>query len=352
MRPAGELVLDALRAHPDRVAFEHAGTALSYRDAETTVLGLVELLAKLPPEDTVVQVRPNDPLQWLVNAACYVAGRRSAGIPPGALDAAALAERLDRIGPATVLSDVDVPAPGGPVEVASEDAVVRLGFTRGTTGPVKGVELTSGALGAVAVMLRDTLPWPDRPRVLCPEPVSGGFGNLVLPTLLRGGTFAIPDESGVDALLDAVVAYRPTVLLAMPPTFRALLDHPRAEGVDWSSLKLLIYSGTSLTDDEIDRAHALFGPVLCQVFGQVEVPKTIAYSTPADHLGPHRSSLGRPFPGIEITIDEAGELWVRGPNIARSYAFPPGSPVRDGWLRTGDLCRLEDGYLYHVGRTR
>jgi acyl-coenzyme A synthetase/AMP-(fatty) acid ligase len=347
--PIGRLVLDALPTHPDRVAFEHAGTALSYRDAETTVLGLVELLAKLPPEDTVVQVRPNDPLQWLLNAACYVAGRRSAGIPPGTPD---LADRLARIGPATVLSEVEVPAPGGPVEVASADTVVRLGFTRGTTGPVKGVELTSGALGAVATMLRDTLPWPDQPRVLCPEQVSGGFGNLVAPTLLLGGTFVIPERSDVDALLDAVVAYRPTVLLVMPPTFRALLDHSRAAGIDWSSLELLVYSGTSLTGDEIDRAHALFGEVLCQVFGQVEVPKTIAYSTPADHLGPRRSSLGRPFPGTEIRIDQAGELLVRGPNIARAYAFPSGSPVRDGWLRTGDLCRIEDGYLYHLGRVR
>lgn len=347
MTPIGQLVLDALRAHPDRVAFEHAGTTLSYRDAETTVLGLVELLAKLPPEDAVVQVRPNDPLQWLVNAACYVAGRRSAGIPPGTPD---LTDRLDRLGPATVLSDVDVPAPGGPVEVAPADAVVRLGFTRGTMGQVKGVELTSGALGAVATMLRETLPWPDHSRVLCPELVSGGFGNLVTPTLSRGGTFVIPDQPDVDGLLDAVEAHRPSVVLLMPPTFRALLGHPRA--IDWSGLELLIYSGTSLTGDEIDRAHALFGPVLCQVFGQVEVPKTISYSTPADHLGPHRSSLGRPFPGTEIRLDETGELWVRGPNIARAYAFPPGSPVRDGWLRTGDLCRVEDGYLYHEGRVR
>lgn len=347
MTAIGRLVLDALRAHPDRVAFEHAGTALSYRDAETTVLGLVALLAKLPPEDTVVQVRPNDPLQWLVNAACYVAGRRSAGIAPGTPD---LADRLGRLGPATVLSDVDVPAPGGPVEVAPADAVVRLGFTRGTMGQVKGVELTSGALGAVATMLRDTLPWPDRPRVLCPEPVSGGFGNLVAPTLSLGGTFIIPERSDVDGLLAAADEHRPSVLLLMPPTFRALLDHPRT--VDWSGLDLLVYSGTSLTGDEIDRAHARFGPVLCQVFGQVEVPKTIAYSTPADHHGPHRSSLGRPFPGIEIRVDDAGELWVRGPNIARSYAFPPGSPVRDGWLRTGDRCRVEDGYLYHEGRLR
>ncbi|GAB3467428.1 AMP-binding protein [Actinophytocola sediminis] len=355
MTPVGELVLRALRAHPDRIAFRHGETALSYRDAQELVSGLVELL----DQDTVVQVRRNDPLQWLVTAACYVAGHRSAGIAPGTLTDAELAERLARIGPAQVLTDTDlaVPVPSGhPVAVAPADTVVRLAFTSGTTGPAKGVELTSGALGAVATMLRDTLPWPARPRVLCPELVSGGFGNMVVPTLLSGGTFTIPEKSGVDGLLAAARATRPTVLLLMPPGLRAVLDHPGAADVDWSDLGLVVYSGTTLTGEEIDRAHALFGEVLCQVFGQVEVPKTIAWSAPADHLGPHRSSLGRPFPGIEVRVDappgQAGELCVRGPNTARAYAFPPGSPVRDGWLRTGDVCRLDDGHLYHLGRVR
>ncbi|UMP06887.1 class I adenylate-forming enzyme family protein [Amycolatopsis sp. EV170708-02-1] len=363
MTPIGELVLDALRAHPHRVAFVHAGTALSYRDTEERVLGLVELLAKLPPGDTVVQIRRNDPLQWLVNAACYVAGCRSAAIPPGTLSEAGIAERLDLIGAATVLTDVDIPAPGGPVAVASADTVVRLAFTSGTTGPVKGVELSSGALGAVAIMLRDTLPWPDHPRVLCPEPVSGGFGNMVAPTLSLGGTFIIPERSDVDSVLDAVIEYHPTVLMMMPPVLRAVLNHPRSGGVDWSDVTLVIYSGASLTSDEVDRAHVLFGEVLCQVFGQVEVPKTIAWSSPADHGGDRRSSLGRPFPGTEIRISgpdgtplpagHAGELWVRGPNTASSYAFPPGSPVHDGWLRTGDVCRFDDdGYLHYVDRVQ
>ncbi|WP_156096207.1 class I adenylate-forming enzyme family protein [Amycolatopsis jejuensis] len=302
-------------------------------------------------------MRPNDPLQWLVNAGCYVAGRRSAALPPGS-------EVDPRIGPALVLS-ADVPIGEAPdsVAVAPSDAVVRLAFTSGMTGPAKGVELTSGALGAVALALRDTLPWPERPQVLCAESVSGGFGNMVLPTFLLGGSFALPDEPGVDSFLDAVVAGRPTVLMMMPPILRAVLNHPRADSVDWSSVELVVYSGASLESSEVDRAHAVFGEVLCQVFGQVEVPKTIAYSTPADHRGERRSALGRPFPGTEIRLcgpsgtevpaGQAGELWVRGPTIARSYAFPAGSPVHDGWLRTGDVCRMDSaGYLYYVDRVQ
>jgi len=386
----GALVLDALRAHPDRVAFRYGEAELTYAEAERLVLTVADALAEsgLRPGDTVLQIRPNDPLQWLVSAACYVAGHRSAALPPWTLRGAALAERLDRVAPAAVLTepgddpdldawlrahprvrvltdrDLAAPRERRPTArpAAHPEAVVRLAFTSGATGPAKGVELTAGALGAVATMLRDTLPWPDRPRVLCPEPVSGGFGNMVLPTLLLGGTFLIPDRPGAEALLDAAARHRPSVLMAMPPMLRAMLHHPDAAACDWSSVELVVYSGAALTIDTIERAHELFGEVLCGVFGQVEAPKSIAWSPPADHRHPWLSaSLGRPFPGTEVRVcgpggrdlppGRAGELWVRGPAIARRYAFPPGTPVVDGWLRTGDVCRRDaDGRLFHVDR--
>ncbi|MEU3168716.1 AMP-binding protein [Streptosporangium sp. NPDC006930] len=391
MTAIGDLVLDALRARPGHVAFLHGSAGLTYREAERLVLGVVDTLAGagLRPGDTVLQIRPNDPLQWLVNAACYVAGHRSAALSPGALRGAALAERLDLVAPdavlaepgdpdldawlrarpeVRVLTDRDLTAAGEPgIAVrtpAPASAVVRLAFTSGATGPAKGVELSGGALGAVATVLRDTLPWPERPRVLCPESVSGGFGNMVLPTLMLGGTFVVPERPGPDALLEAAVRHRPTVLMAMPPALRALLAHPGAAGHDWSSLELVVYSGASFTGEEIDRAHALFGEVLCGVFGQVEVPKTIAWTRPADHLDPRfRSSLGVPFPGTEVRVcgpggrdlpvGQAGELWVRGPTTARAYAFPSGTPVENGWLRTGDVCRRDaHGRLHHVNRVQ
>ncbi|MEU0485351.1 AMP-binding protein [Streptosporangium sp. NPDC006013] len=391
MTAIGGLVLDALRARPGHVAFLHGSAGLTYREAERLVLGVADTLAGagLRPGDTVLQIRPNDPLQWLVNAACYVAGHRSAALSPGALRGAALAERLDLVAPdavltepgdpdldawlrahpeVRVLTDRDLTAAGesgtAVRAAAPASAVVRLAFTSGTTGPVKGVELSGGVLGAAATALRDTLPWPERPRVLCPESVSGGFGNMVLPTLMLGGTFVVPERPGPDALLEAAARHRPTVLMAMPPALRALLAHPGAAGHDWSSLALVVYSGASFTDEEIDRAHALFGEVLCGVFGQVEVPKTIAWTRPADHLDPRlRSSLGVPFPGTEVRVcgpggrdlpaGQAGELWVRGPTTAHAYAFPAGTSVEDGWLRTGDVCRCDaDGCLHYVNRVQ
>jgi acyl-coenzyme A synthetase/AMP-(fatty) acid ligase len=262
--------------------------------------------------------------------------------------------------------DLESQSAAATVEAAPPSSVVRLAYTSGTAGEVRGVLLSSGALCAVATLTMAQLPWPDQPSVLCPELVSGGFGNMVLPTLARGGTFIMLERFDAATLIDAVRRHRPNTLMMMPPALRALMNHPSAGEANWSSIKLLCYSGAELHPAEIDRAQALFGPVLCGIFGQVEVPKTIAMTTPADHASPNvrrRTSLGLPFPGMTIQIQDlagnrlpagvAGELCVRGPSIMTGYLDPryDASAFRDGWLRTGDVCRIDEtGRLHYLNR--
>ncbi|MGW3471453.1 AMP-binding protein [Saccharopolyspora sp. NPDC000995] len=396
----GGLVLRALKYHPNRIAFVHGSEQLTYAEARSMVSRLVALFGRagLKPGDTVLQIRPNDPLQWLVNAACYVAGYQSAGIAPANLDTARLEIWLRQIQPDAIVASAaaakavaswraEHPAvrawSDSTVEgwshletelstahethsdaAAPPESIVRLAFTSGSTGPVKGVQLSSGALGAVATMTAAAVRWPDRPRVLCPELVSGGFGNMVLPTLLGGGTFIIPPEPGAKTLLDTVESCRPNVLMVLPPTLRALLACPRRDEVDWSSIELIIYSGAVLTEAEIEQVHDLMGQVLYGVFGQVEVPKTIALIRPEDHRHPtRRSTLGTAYPGTDVRIcsadghplpaGQAGELCVRTPTALHSYAFPRGrAPKFHGdWLRTGDVCRMDvDGFIRYLNR--
>nr|BFE59576.1 hypothetical protein GCM10020063_041020 [Dactylosporangium thailandense] len=390
--PIGDVIRTALRRYPDRRAFVCGSQELSYAEAESLIARVIGLLRDngVHAGDTVVQVRCNDPLQWLVAAACFVAGFRSTSLPPdaarlraarpaavlvGAALTAQLAEARDADPSVRWWCDGDVPGwrdlhaeldrrveARVPMSAPAE-SVVRLAYTsRG----VKPVELSSGALCAVSTLTLAQLDWPPAPRVLCPEQVSGGFGNMVVPTLVRGGTFIMLERFDVGALLDVVRRERPDVLLLMPPSLRALLSHPDVREADWSSLRLLCYSGAVLRPDEIDRAHDVFGPVLCGIFGQVEVPKTIAMATPSDHLSTdprRRTSLGLPYPGMSVEIQDgqgravargvAGELCVRGPTLMTGYATTAAvaDPFRHGWLRTGDVCRMdEDGYLHYRNR--
>ncbi|MFF0341734.1 AMP-binding protein [Kribbella sp. NPDC004875] len=404
----GDLVLTALRRYPERTALVCGTEEITYRDAESAVVRIVGLLRSygVGPGDTVVQIRRNDPLQWLINAACYVAGFRSAALPMTGLDDADLLGRLGATDPAAVIVDrtlaaglfesrssdqdihwwtdadvagwrnlrhdlasppVDLTSRSVTVgEVAPPSSLVRLAYTSGTSGGVRGVLLSSGALCAVATLTMAQLPWPDQPRVLCPEPVSGGFGNMVLPTLARGGTFVMLERFDAATLIDATRRHHPNILMMMPPALRALMSHRGVDDADWSSVELLCYSGAVLEPAEIDRAHELFGQVLCGIFGQVEVPKTIAMTTPADHASSdlrRRTSLGLPYPGMTLQIHDlagrqlptgvAGELCVRGPSAMDGYLDPAhdASAFRDGWVRTGDVCRIDEiGYLHYLNR--
>jgi long-chain acyl-CoA synthetase len=93
-------------------------------------------------------------------------------------------------------------------------------------------------------------------------------------------------------------------------------------------------------------------PVL-EGYGMTETSTAATINRPEDFKF---GSVGKAFPGCEIKIAEDGEVLIKGPNIFRGYYKDEEATQRtieDGWLRTGDLGRLdEDGFLYITGRKK
>jgi long-chain acyl-CoA synthetase len=95
------------------------------------------------------------------------------------------------------------------------------------------------------------------------------------------------------------------------------------------------------------------GVPVMEGYGMTETATGATFSTPGNH---RFGSIGKPLPGVEVSIADDGELLVRGANVFQGY-YRHGDlsfgDVVDGWLHTGDLGRIdEDGYVYIVGRKK
>jgi fatty-acyl-CoA synthase len=192
-------------------------------------------------------------------------------------------------------------------------------------------------------------------------------GDLALIMLGLGVTVETYDfEAG--RILRSLAAARGEAVLTYlyPALLSQLLDHPDLPHTDTSALSLVVYGSAPAAPARLRAAIARFGPVLQQGYASTEAPAITAL-TLADHTRPELlSSVGRALPGVDLSLrDEAGvpvpagavgEVCVRSGSVMPGYWRRPeetAAVLRDGWLHTGDLGRLDaDGYLYLVGRTR
>jgi acyl-CoA synthetase (AMP-forming)/AMP-acid ligase II len=130
------------------------------------------------------------------------------------------------------------------------------------------------------------------------------------------------------------------------------------------ALRLISAAGAPLDAATKTAAEDLFRQTLHNGYGITECSPTVTLTSPAH---PRRDlSVGATLAGIETRLVETsgrdaapggiGELWVRGPGVMRGYYHAPAETAEvitpDGWFRTGDLARVEDGNLFIVGRSK
>jgi acyl-CoA synthetase (AMP-forming)/AMP-acid ligase II len=177
-----------------------------------------------------------------------------------------------------------------------------------------------------------------------------GLGNHAV-ALAAGATLAPVPRFTVDAWT-ALAGLHVTHALTVPTTLEILLD---AHALALPDLRTLQYGGSPIHPATLQRTLAAIpGAELVNIFGQTE-GSPITCLTPDDHrriaAGTRADlleSVGRPAPGTELRIDGADQAGV-GEVVARGdHLFLLDD---EGWLRTGDLGRLDDeGYLFLVGR--
>jgi long-chain acyl-CoA synthetase len=260
------------------------------------------------------------------------------------------------------------PAPT-PVPTSPREDVAVLQYTGGTTGTSKGAMLTHHNVVSNCLQVHA---WSAH--------LLGGeeIGIAVLPffhiygltvvlnlsIVAAGTTLVVLPRFDADEVLDAVERHRATFLPAVPSMYVALNAALAARPRDLSSLKLANSGAAGLPPEVARDFAARTGLPIVEGYGLSEASPT-THSNPIGRA-PRTGSMGVPVPDVDCKIVDAdgepvptggvGELCVRGPNVMLGYWRKPDETalvLRDGWLHTGDLARMDDdGYFYIVDRKK
>ncbi|MGB3796511.1 MAG: class I adenylate-forming enzyme family protein [Alteraurantiacibacter sp.] len=145
-----------------------------------------------------------------------------------------------------------------------------------------------------------------------------------------------------------------------------LIEHPKRTQYDLSSLEMVGYGGAPAAPELVRQIYESFGAMPSSGWGMTETMATVTGHSSEDYLN-RPDSCGPPVAvadlkimsrdgADEMPVGEVGELYARGPMVAKAYWNRPEASAEtfiDGWVRTGDLARLdEEGFCYIVDRAK
>ena len=357
---------------------------------------------------TAVPVDPELPQAEVINivrtsqAACCLISEQAARSLPGlfrALGEANLSTQVHSLAQA-LEGDGAFPEQIGPVKKsASPDTAASLIFTSGTTGVPKGVVLTHRNFASLIAKLASAYDIGVGDGLLSVLPLHHTFEfscGFLLP-LRRGAEITYLDDLTADRLGEVFETGRVTAMIGVPALWqllhrkitqefsakpaiveqgiRALLTaHSELRNRSAINLGKLLFwpvhrklggrlrflvSGGSALPDEVQEAFYAMGFNITQGYGLTEAAPVLTVEQERNER--HPGTVGKALPGVELRIDQpdsdgVGEVLARGPNIMAGYfqdREATEAVLEDGWLRTGDLGRLDsDGRLYLVGRKK
>lgn len=259
-----------------------------------------------------------------------------------------------------------VPEPRRPKGAEPEDLAVLL-YTSGTSGKPKGVMLTHANIEANIRQVQNFVHFTNADTMLGVLPQFHSFGMTVLTLLpMMHGIKTVYTARFMPAkLLKLIREHRPTIFVAIPSMYNALLSLRDAHPEDFASLRYAVSGGEPLPEVVASKFRERFGLTINEGYGLTETSPATNICRPHEWK-PH--SVGMPLPEMDQRITDPntgrrlpanadGEVQMKGPNIMRGYFKLPKETAAaftaDGYFRTGDIGRFDDdGHLYITGRLK
>jgi HIP---CoA ligase len=233
-----------------------------------------------------------------------------------------------------------------------------LVFTSGTTGYPKGAMTThqqtlrTFATWAEVVGLRAG----DRYLIVNPFFHTFGYKAGIVACLMTGATMVPEPVFDVDVVLQRVSDERISVLPGPPTIFQSILDHPRRQEFDLSTLRLVVTGAAVVPVELVESLWSDLGiETVLTAYGLTEATGTATMCRRGDSAEVISATSGRAIPDVEVRIVDAdgaevpvggtGEIVVRGYNVMSGYLDDPEATAAaidpEGWLHTGDVGFLD-----------
>jgi acyl-CoA synthetase (AMP-forming)/AMP-acid ligase II len=255
------------------------------------------------------------------------------------------------------------------------EAIALQIYTSGTTGRPKGAMLSHRALLSYRALPADQQPawndWRADDVSLLVMPIfhigGTGFG---LTTLAEGATGLIVSDFVPAQVLEFIETEGLSKIFTVPSAIQMLLREPRANQIDYSRIRTIVYGAAPMPVELLREAMGVFRCGFVQQYGMTESCGTVSVLLAEEHdpAGHARMrSVGRAMETAEIVIlDEAGrplprgsfgEIAIRSPTLMSGYWNRPdltaAAMTPDGFFRTGDGGHIdEDGFIFLTDRLK
>jgi long-chain acyl-CoA synthetase len=265
------------------------------------------------------------------------------------------------------------------VDVAPDDDATIL-YTSGTTGRPKGAVSTHRAVlqalagfgcrtAVVRVLHPDEAPTTPAPPVfilIVPLFHVTGFVPVLLSCVGNGLKLVMMYRWDADRALELIERERVTNFVGVPTQSWDLLESPRFAETDTSSLVSVGGGGAPAPPELVKRVSSSFRQGRPSIgYGMTETNAYGPQNSGTDYES-HPTSTGRATPILEISVRDddgspmpvgsRGEIWFKGPHLIRGFWNRPDATAEaivDGWLRTGDIGRVDDeGFVYVEDRAK
>ena len=257
------------------------------------------------------------------------------------------------------------------MKTLTDDDVINMQYTSGTTGFPKGVMLTHHNIINNARMVGDVMGMTDKDTLLIQVPVFHCFGCVMstLNSVYHASTMVLLESFDPLLSLELIHKEKCTAVNGVPTMFIAMLHHPDFERYDMTSLRTGIMAGAPCPVEAMNQVRTkMHCSEVVIAFGQTESSPVMTMTRRDDPVDLRVATVGRLLPDIEgkivdpesgedLPADTQGEIVTRSACVMKGYYKMPEATTAaidsDGWLHTGDLGEIDpNGYFKVTGRIK